>query len=105
MEGMSTTKDAYQVWKLPPAYKRNLAEYTPNPSPLDGKSTYTDTYIPKTTNKYVHPTPVYVPNIAKFVGQSTNKTDFLPTGKIVRREDYAPRNAYVVVADDRDFKV
>jgi spore germination cell wall hydrolase CwlJ-like protein len=46
---------------------------------------------------------VYVPNSAKFEGQSTNKSDFMPTEKIVRREDYAPKNHYVAVKDDRDF--
>lgn len=103
MEGISTTKEAYQVWKIPPPYQRQKAQYVQNPSPLDGKSTYTDAFIPKTTDKYVHPTPVYVPNSAKFEGKSTNKTDFIPTGKIVRREDFAPKNAYVASGDDRDF--
>lgn len=103
MEGVSTTQDAYKVWTLPPAYKRHMAEYTPNPSPMDGQSTYKDTYVPKTVNKYVHPTPVHVPNASRFEGVSTHKSDFLPTGRIVRREDYAPRNGYVAVVDDRDF--
>ncbi|KAI8910324.1 hypothetical protein EDD86DRAFT_275398 [Gorgonomyces haynaldii] len=103
MEGVSTTKEAYKSWELPPHYKRHLPEYVPNPAPLDGTSTYKGTYVPKTAKVYVHPTPVYVPNEAKFEGQSTNKTDFLPTGKIVRPKDYAPRNQYAAVSDDRDF--
>jgi hypothetical protein len=103
LEGQSTSKEAYTAWQLPPRYQRHLAEYAANPNPLDGTSTYTDTFVPKTVGRYVHPTPAYVPNQAKFEGQSTNKSDFMPTGKIVRREDFAPRNAYYQVKDDRDF--
>jgi hypothetical protein len=53
--------------------------------------------------RYIHPTPTYVPTGTKFEGQSTNKTDYLSPGKIVRVADFAPRNTYVPKADDRDF--
>jgi hypothetical protein len=103
MEGISTTKDAFQVWKIPPPHQRHKAQYNPSSAPMNGKSTYSDAFVQKTTSKYVHPSQIYVANVAKFEGKSTNKTDFPPTGKIIRRENFAPKNAYAMVGDDRDF--
>ncbi|KAI8920575.1 hypothetical protein BC831DRAFT_478791 [Entophlyctis helioformis] len=102
-DAISTTKDAYKVWELPPRYQRHKAEYIPSASGFDGLSTYRDTYQPKRAERYVHPTPTYVPNDAKFEGQSTHRADYMPTGVIIRRKDFRPHNEYTVVPDDRDF--
>ncbi|KAJ8328748.1 hypothetical protein BDEG_25180 [Batrachochytrium dendrobatidis JEL423] len=102
-ETISTTKEAFQVWNLPPRYQRHKAEYHPSSAGFDGQTTYKDTFSPKTAERYIHPTPTYVPNSAKFEGTSTNKSDYLPTGQILRCKDFRPRNVYVASADDRDF--
>eukprot|EP00842_Homolaphlyctis_polyrhiza_P004609 jgi/Hompol1/5149/HPOL_001895-RA len=102
-EAVSTTKEAYKVWELPPRYQRHKAEYHPSSAGFDGMTTYKDTFQVKSAERYVHPTPVYVPNESKFEGTSTHKSDFLPTGSIVRRSDFRPRNVYVPSVDDRDF--
>ncbi len=112
-DGSSTAKEAYKSWQLPPRYKPHRAEYNPSQAGFDGTTTYKNTYIPKQAGmtpiylffkeRYVHPTPTYVPNVAKFEGQSTNKTDYLLPGNPKRAQDFRPRNVYQYVADDRDF--
>lgn len=102
-DAISTNKEAYQVWQLPPRYQRHKAEYVPSAASFDALTTYKDTYQKKSAERYVHPTPTYVPNDSKFEGKSTHKSDFLPTGNIARSKDFRPRNEYAPVADDRDF--
>ena len=70
---------------------------------MESRTTYKDTYQPKSAERYVHPIPVYIANEAKFQGISTHCSDFLPTGKITRSKDFRPRNDYVHIPDDRDF--
>lgn len=103
LDGISTTKEEYKAWAIPPVFKRHIPGYMPNPNALEGTSTYSGAFVPKVAPVYHHPTPLYVPNAAKFEGQSTNKVDFMAPGKQTRREDYAPRNTYAPVKDDREF--
>nr|KAJ3421946.1 Calcium-binding component of the spindle pole body (SPB) half-bridge [Polyrhizophydium stewartii] len=102
-EAVSTTKEAYKIWELPPRYQRHKAEYSPSSAGFDGLTTYKDTFQPKTAERYVHPAPTYEPNTARFEGISTHKSDFQSTGSVARPKDFRPRNVYVPVADDRDF--
>ncbi|KAH6566194.1 hypothetical protein BASA50_003977 [Batrachochytrium salamandrivorans] len=102
-ETISTAKEAYKVWEIPPRPQRHKVEYTPSSAGFDGTTTYNNTFHPKTVERYIHSTPSYVPNKSKFEGSSTNKTDYLPTGPIVRCKDFRPRNIYAPTADDRDF--
>ncbi|KAJ3258718.1 hypothetical protein HK103_003312 [Boothiomyces macroporosus] len=102
-EGSSTAKDAYQAWQIPPRYQRHRAKYTPSTAEFNGDTTYSNTYVPKTAERYIHPTPTYVPNMSKFEGKSTNKSDYMSPGKQSRVVDFSPRNVYVPTADDRDF--
>ncbi|KAJ3306673.1 hypothetical protein HDV03_004303 [Kappamyces sp. JEL0829] len=102
-EGASTAQDAYQQWALPPRYQRHRAEYKPSQAGFEATTTYKNTYLPKSAERYIHPTPVYVPNLSKFDGKSTNKTDYLLPGPSTRVKDFSPRNVYQAITDDRDF--
>ncbi|KAJ3272145.1 hypothetical protein HDV01_005910 [Terramyces sp. JEL0728] len=102
-EGSSTAKDAFKAWQIPPRYQRHRAMYAPSTAEFNGDTTYSNTYVPKTAERYIHPTPTYVPNLTKFDGKSTNKSDYMSPGKQTRAVDFSPRNVYAPTSDDRDF--
>ncbi|KAI8895635.1 hypothetical protein BC833DRAFT_644216 [Globomyces pollinis-pini] len=101
--GHSTAKDAFQAWEIPPRYQRHRAKYTPTDGEFSSTTTYSNTFIPKTAVRYIHPTPTYIPNLLKFDGKSTSKSDYLAPGVINRSPDFSPRNVYMPTEDGRDF--
>lgn len=103
-EGISASKDSYQAWEMPARYRHEKAKYVPNDTPFEKNSSYSADFKPKVTELYHHPIPTYMPlSTAKFDAKSTNQSDFLDTGKIVRVKDFSPRNVYEYKPDDRDF--
>ncbi|KAJ3416528.1 hypothetical protein HDV05_001265 [Chytridiales sp. JEL 0842] len=108
-EGVTTSKDAYQKWTVPPRPRREKVQWVPNASEFVSSTTYSDNYVPKTIERSIEATPRSLPgqhvvmNSSKFEGISTHKSDFLPTGKVEKCPDFRPQNAYRPMKDDRDF--
>jgi hypothetical protein len=102
-QATTTSQEAYQSWQIPAKYQTPKAIYVYNDTSMASKTEYKDTFKPKTTTKYVHVMPGYLPNAAKFEAQSTNKTDYARPENFVKTQDFSPRHKYIAIPDSRDF--
>ncbi|KAJ3013516.1 hypothetical protein HKX48_005718 [Thoreauomyces humboldtii] len=102
-EGSTTASDAYRQWELPEKNSKRQAAYVPNPTHFDDSTTYNSNYQPKTVDRTTRQMPTYQQPTTRFEGTSTNHSDFSAPGAQTRAHDYAPRNAYNPLVDDRDW--
>ncbi|KAJ3333040.1 hypothetical protein HDU76_011993 [Blyttiomyces sp. JEL0837] len=102
-EGLTTSQDAFQKWPVQARQRREKAAWIPSKSKMQGATTYTDNFKPKTVERVLRKPPNYPAVVLqKFDAVSTNKSDFLPVPRVAT-EDFRPRLEYQPIKDDRDF--
>lgn len=104
LEGITTQKQDYPAWPdVKPPAQRPKAVYNGSSGKFESRTTNKQDYAPPGVQpRYIHPTPVYVKNEAKFEGVSNHETDFPDWGNY-QRPPGRPKVVFNSQKDDRNF--